>query len=144
MVTLLLTVSALYIVIFANVPLVGYSTFLDNFVFGMFVIQIVSSLLHVFYYGLTAKYHGYNSDQVARYLRNLIAFFLQLIGRTCVIPVAIAVFYACFLVDDGETDLTSSDKASHSLGVTAIVIAVIVSVGLIMFQMDELKHHCKK
>ena len=52
-VTLLLTISALYIVIFSSIPLVGIITSMDKFVFGMFLILIVSIICHVIHYGLT-------------------------------------------------------------------------------------------
>ena len=43
-VTLMLTLSALFIAIFGAIPLVGYPTILDKFVFTMFAILLVNLL----------------------------------------------------------------------------------------------------
>ena len=46
-VTLLLTISALYVSIIAGIPLVGYATNMDSFVFCMFIILLFAVLVHI-------------------------------------------------------------------------------------------------
>jgi hypothetical protein len=54
-VTLLLTVSALYVSIIQGIPLVGYATSMDTFVFAMFIILLFSVLLHILGHLMTKK-----------------------------------------------------------------------------------------
>ncbi len=54
-ITLLLSVSALYIVILGNIPLVGYLTNVDRFVFWMFLLLIVVVSMHQIYATMKQK-----------------------------------------------------------------------------------------
>lgn len=72
--TLLLTVSAFYIVIFANIPLVGNITYMDQFVFGMFLILIACIIMHTAYYGLT-RTHSDDIINFTGFVSRGISFF---------------------------------------------------------------------
>eukprot|EP01038_Epipyxis_sp_PR26KG_P010601 gene10601-14241_t len=60
-ITLILTVSALYVVVTSSIPLVGYTTDFDKFVFAMFSILSVSVLMHLFYLDLMKKHKKNNN-----------------------------------------------------------------------------------
>jgi hypothetical protein len=91
--TLLLSVSALYIVIFGNIPLLGYMTQFDKFVLGMFVLLTLCTFLHNLSWRLQSKSVKYPMRQ---FLLRLIEF----IGRISVIPIAIITFLVYFMQSD--------------------------------------------
>lgn len=84
-ITLLLSVSALYIVILGNIPLVGYLTNLDKFIFWMFLLLVIVVILHQAYATLYEKLDRWPLRIV--YLR-----LLECTGRTFVLP-AIILYY---------------------------------------------------
>ncbi len=80
-ITLLLAVSALYIVILANVPLVGYMTAIDRYVFMMFIVLTIATLIHQTYVTL--------SDKTDRWpLRIFYLRALETFGRVTIFPAA--------------------------------------------------------
>ena len=83
-------------------------------------------------------YKHHTKDNAVRYVRNLVAFLIQLTGRTTVIPIAIAIFFGCFLTDP------SNGKVSTGLGSFFLISSVIISIYLAMFSIPELKYHCAK
>ena len=85
-ITLLLSVSALYIVILQNIPLVGYLTLVDTFVFTMFILLVVVVCLHQVYATLYAKQDRWPLRIV--YLR-----LIEFTGRTVIIPFIIIYFF---------------------------------------------------
>lgn len=97
--TLLLAISALYIVILANIPLLGYLTAIDRYVFAMFLLLVISVILHQSYATINSKIEQWP-------LRILYMRLLETFGRVGVFPIAII----CFLVGidgiDKKTVLT--------------------------------------
>ena len=85
--TMLLSVSALYIVVFQNVPMIGYLTMFDKFVVFMFIIMFVCCLLHQWIIRLM------KDGKLEKWpLRSLLIRVLELIGRLGVIPVITALY----------------------------------------------------
>jgi hypothetical protein len=80
-ITLLLAVSALYIVILANVPLVGYMTAIDRYVFLMFIVLTIATLIHQTYVTLNEK-----TDRWP--LRIFYIRGLECLGRITIFPAA--------------------------------------------------------
>lgn len=83
--TLLLSVSALYIVIFSNIPLLGYLTSLDKFCFLMYFLLVVVSLVH----HIVSRMHE-KEDKWP--LRGLVLRVLEFLGRIAVIPLTTLSF----------------------------------------------------
>lgn len=90
-VTLLLAVSALYIVVFQNIPLLGYLTNFDKFVFFMFFLLFSSCVLHQ----LTVR--ALDNEKKARWpLRKIYIQSLELIGRVTFLPLSVAMYLYYF------------------------------------------------
>lgn len=84
-ITLLLSVSALYIIILQSIPLVGYLTDIDKYVFWMFLLLCIVVSLHQMYATLIEKVETWPLRQI--YLR-----IIEMIGR-CFVPLAIVVYF---------------------------------------------------
>lgn len=110
-ITLLLAVSALYIVILQSIPLVGYLTDIDKFVFWMFVMLCIVVAMHQVYATLVEKVHTWP-------LRKIYMRAIELGGR-CFLPPAI-VFYFLATIEFG----------SASLKTTFITVTILASIGL--------------
>ena len=91
-VTGLLAVAALYIGIVGAIPLVGYLTRLDHFMYAMFYIIFVNTGIHMIVVRLNAKEKGTNWP-----LRRLSVRVLEFVGRITMIPVIILTYVICFL-----------------------------------------------
>eukprot|EP01031_Cornospumella_fuschlensis_P035126 gene35126-42544_t len=88
-ITLLLAVSALYIVILGNIPLVGYLTAVDNYVFAMFIVLVVVCVSHQLHFTLSLKQD----------IWPLRIFYVRLIegfGRAVLIPYVLLFFVVDF------------------------------------------------
>jgi hypothetical protein len=88
-VTMLLAISALYIVVIQNIPMIGYLTKIDFFVIMIFVILFGCSVLHLFTLRLQSD------DKISKWpVRKFYIRFLEFIGRIFVIP----IITTCYLV----------------------------------------------
>eukprot|EP01031_Cornospumella_fuschlensis_P039969 gene39969-48689_t len=88
-ITLLLAVSALYIVIFQSVPMLGYLTVFDSFVLAMFGILFGAAILHSWLLRISKKREG----NAAR------DFTIRSVDAACrcsIIPVIVAVYFQLF------------------------------------------------
>ena len=88
-VTLLLAVSALYIVIFQNIPMVGYTTDFDSFSISMFVILFLCVVTHQFVFRLHRKDTRWP-------IRLLIARVIEFLGRIFLLPTVCLIYYLTF------------------------------------------------
>lgn len=111
-ITLLLSISALYIVILTNIPLVGYLTDVDNYVFWMFLLLICVIILHQIYATLYDK-------KTTWPLRLLYMRAIETIGRVFLIPFVL-IYFVLEIVDDG-----SSNMARLLLTAAVVFIAAI-------------------
>lgn len=87
--TILLAVSALYIVVFGNIPMLGYLTSFDTYVISMFFLLTCAVAIHQLNYRISEK-----ADR--RPLRYVIVRFLEFIGRVAIFPLAIIMFLVMF------------------------------------------------
>jgi hypothetical protein len=87
-ITLLLAISALYIVVFQNIPLLGYMTSFDKFSVAMFIILFLCSTMHQFVWSLAGKPRWPTRDLVVR--------LSELVGRVSVIPIIFIIFLFFF------------------------------------------------
>ena len=89
--TILLAISALYIVVFANVPMIGYLTKFDTFVVALFVILFGCCNLH----SLTIRFQ--KEGAFDKYpLRPLYLRLTEFIGRLFVIPITLYMYLSTF------------------------------------------------
>jgi hypothetical protein len=87
--TILLAISALYIVVFGNIPMIGYLTAFDKYVIGMFFLLTCAVAVHQFVYRVSAK-----ADR--RPLRLVLVRIVEFFGRVFLFPVAIIMFIIMF------------------------------------------------
>lgn len=90
-ITLLLSVSALYIVVFQNIPMVGTLTDFDVFILTMFFIMFACSMLHQFIVTLVQKQRQSEWPMRAVYIH-----LLEFVGRVMVLPVVIGFYMSWF------------------------------------------------
>eukprot|EP01033_Poteriospumella_lacustris_P013530 gene13530-9682_t len=124
-ITLLLAVSALYIVILQSIPLVGYLTDIDKFVFWMFVMLCIVVAMHQVYATLVEKVHTWP-------LRKIYMRAIELGGR-CFLPPAI-VFYFLATIEFGS----ASTKTAF------ITVTILTSIALLfgeLFGMRSSYYH---
>eukprot|EP01039_Chlorochromonas_danica_P002365 gene2365-2597_t len=84
-ITLLLSVSALYVVILSNIPLVGYLTHVDRYIFGMFILLVGCTVLHQAYATLREKVTIWP-------LRKFYMRLIEAFGRVLVVPITLFFF----------------------------------------------------
>jgi hypothetical protein len=90
-VTGLLAVAALYIGIVNSIPLVGYMTRLDDYMFMMFVIVFVNTIFHMMVVRLNVTEKGTNWP-----LRKLAVRVIELTGRLTMVPWIVLTYVVCF------------------------------------------------
>lgn len=90
--TILLAVSALYIVVFGNIPMLGYLTAFDIYIISMFFLLTCAVSIHQLNYRISEK-----ADR--RPLRYVIVRFLEFIGRVSIFPLAVILFVVMFPSD---------------------------------------------
>jgi len=89
--TILLSVSALYIVVFASVPMIGYLTTFDEFVIMLFALLFICVNLH----GFTIRMQ--HSEKLSKWpLRKFYIRFMELLGRTTILPITLAIYLRSF------------------------------------------------
>jgi hypothetical protein len=86
--TILLAVSALYIVVFGNIPMLGYLTLFDTYTLTMYTLLCIVVTIHQFVFRFQAK------DKWP--LRRLAIRSLETLGRIVIIPFATLTFYFQF------------------------------------------------
>jgi hypothetical protein len=112
-VTLLLSVSALYIVILSNIPLLGYLTDIDKYVFAMFLLLVLVVGIHQTHATLERK-----MDQWP--LRVVYIRMLDLFGRVALFPIVIGLY-------------TSQIRDSVSETAKPLLLSVACSVSAVIF-----------
>lgn len=113
--TLILAVSALYIVVFSTVPLVGYLTAFDKYFIFLFMLLTGSLTVHQIVSSLTAKKSQYP-------LRMFGARVLEFLGRVSIIPIALSLYCVNFDVwSAGPGDSMVVVVALSLLGYVALV-----------------------
>eukprot|EP01031_Cornospumella_fuschlensis_P035127 gene35127-42545_t len=88
-ITLLLAISALYIVILGNIPLVGYLTTVDSYVFAMFIVLVFVCVCHQLHFTLSRK-------QDIWPLRIFYCRAIEAFGRAVLIPYVMLFFVMDF------------------------------------------------
>eukprot|EP00981_Chlorochromonas_danica_P009428 scaffold2678_cov236-Ochromonas_danica.AAC.3 len=119
-ITILLSVSALYIVIINNIPMVGYLTTVDRFIFAMFLVLVLVVVVHQIYSTLQEKQDRWPLRLV--YLR-----ILECAGRTVVLPFVTAYFVFAMPSALG-------DSPSHEALRKAIFAIVVAGSGIIFLR----------
>jgi len=115
-VTMLLAISALYIVVIQNIPMVGYLTNFDLFVTVMFSVLFSCCILHL----LTVRLS--KLEKVQKWpLRMLYIRLLEMFGRVCIIPIIISCFFYDFR---GNYTLSTIFKISFSVSIFVIFVAM--------------------
>ena len=124
--TLLLTVSALYIVIFANIPMLGYLTAFDNFVLYMFGILFACVVIHQITSHISA-------NEITKHpLKQLLICFFELIGRCFIIPIIIGLFFQSFRI--------TYPLSAFIISIVLIIIYFIILIPKEFFKLNnELK-----
>lgn len=120
-ITILLAMSALYIVILSNIPLVGYLTNVDKFVFWMYFMLVLVAVLHQMYATLNEKLDRWP-------LRLMYLRVIELAGRVFVLP-AVSIYFAEYIP-------ISSDKSVPDL---IIILSTLVSFSILVRELFGLR-----
>ena len=129
--TILLSVSALYIVIFGNIPLVGYLTIFDSYMIGMYAFVALCVVLHQLTFRMTEKHEQWP-------MREIYTRVLDIFGRIFVLPVVVFTYYFMF------RDSFGTGKNSVVSILAAIVTIVCISGGLCTYfcNINEISSTC--
>lgn len=102
-ITILLAVSALYIVIFSSIPMLGYLTDFDNYIIAMFVMIVATIFLHQFTVRAMSKAEKYP-------LRLVMVRVLECAGKLLIIPGVYYFFVQSFPAfgTDSELDIMTA------------------------------------
>lgn len=109
--TLLLSVSALYIVVFGNIPMLGYLTTMDYFVLHMLILLVCLAAMHLVSEKLLSKRDRYP----------LRAFFVRLFeffGRAIVLPFVVLYYIIAFNSSTCTSQIIFSDSYTKSYNLT--------------------------
>ena len=101
-VTILLAVSALYIVIFDNIPMLGYLTRLDKYILNMFIMLVVA----VFSHQVVCVYDKRRQEENLP-LSGFLARAIETIGRGLIFPYVCITFETYLLLDNADEDMQS-------------------------------------
>lgn len=112
-ITLLLSVSALYIVILGNIPLLGYLTDVDKFVFAMFFLLVIIVAAHQWYITLRQKQEQWP-------LRLAVMRLIEVFGRTAMVP-AIVIYFMTHVYRQKES-------APSTVAVTTTILLVFSGI----------------
>ena len=91
--TVLLSVSALYVVIIGNIPLLGYLTLFDTWILNMFILLTLCVCLHQFVGRIIIKQNEWPFRKAA-------VRALEAVGRAGLIPSIMIMFYIAFSDDE--------------------------------------------
>ena len=90
-VTMLLAISALSIIVFGSIPMVGYLTTFDKFLTTMFVVLTGCCVLHLFTIRLRRE------DKLEKWpIRGIYVRLLECLGRTLILPIITLLYTASF------------------------------------------------
>jgi hypothetical protein len=112
-VTLLLSVSALYIVILSNIPLLGYLTDIDKYVFMMFLLLILVVGVHQAHSTLQSKIKQWP-------LRLIYVRLFDMMGRVALFPAVILIY-------------VSNIKQAFSPSAKQVVLALSFTAAAVIF-----------
>ena len=115
--TSLLAISALYIVIFGNIPLLGYLTTMDSFVVSMFVLLCVCIVAHQVTSVLSKKVDK-------RPLQVMAVRMIEYTGRVLTFPLSLIIFGVFFCTPLG---MSSSFITAVACVVGAVMVVISVS-----------------
>jgi hypothetical protein len=111
-VTLLLALSAMYLVIFQSIPMIGKFTRFDIFVLSMFVLLFTCCALH------QAVCTMIQSGKLDKWpMRRVYVRFLELCGRVIMLPFAVSLYIICFPKAVGVR--------SYAIAITTIVVFLV-------------------
>ena len=113
-ITILVSVSALYIIILQNIPMVGYLTKADRFIFWMFLLLILVVASHQIYATMQEKIDRWPLRLI--YLR-----LLEMMGRICV-PITIIFYF--------QATINYFVPASNVI----VTVVVVTLTGLLTFR----------
>lgn len=112
--TVLLSVSALYVVIIGNIPLLGYLTLFDRWILYMFLLLTACVCLHQFIGRIIMKKGDWP-------FRNPSVRVLEVIGRVGLIPAILTMFYVAFTSD-------TNDEWIEPLLFTSIPVFIMIAI----------------
>ena len=112
--TILLSVSALYIVVFGNIPLLGYLTSFDQDILAMFLILAINVVMHQLSYRLSIKTGKWP-------LRQFFIRLLEFFGRVTVIPVVLYLFTSMF-----ESNFVDNVDHASLIGLTVAMTIIFL------------------
>jgi hypothetical protein len=96
-ITLLLAISALYIVIFGSIPMLGYLTVFDEFCLMMYAMIFLCCLLHQVGVRMVQKIGGHSGEHLTHHpIRKLYVRGSEFVGRVTVIPLVLFTFFGLF------------------------------------------------
>lgn len=97
-ITLLLAISALYIVIFGSIPMLGYLTAFDRFCLMMYGMIFLCCMLHQVGVRMVQKFENSSSGKrvVVHPIRKLYVRGSEFLGRVAVIPLVMITFFSMF------------------------------------------------
>lgn len=124
---LLLAVSALYIVVFSTVPLLGYLTSFDRYFIELFILLTCCLATHQIVSSLNMKKDKWPTRRVA-------SRFLEYLGRLIVMPVAGFLYLYEF----------GFENFSPSMYISLLVIAVVYAITLSLRELPSLRAVCKR
>ena len=96
-ITLLLAISALYIVIFGSIPMLGYLTVFDEFCLMMYGMIFLCCLLHQVGVRMVQKIGGHTGEHLSIHpIRKIYVRGSEFAGRVTVIPLVMITFFSMF------------------------------------------------
>lgn len=130
-ITILLTISALYIVVFQNIPMIGYLTKFDTYVISLFLILFVCAIVHqqTCYLLKEDVYHKWPLRKI--YLRGL-----ECSGRVTIIPLLWILYSTMF----SSTIQTSALGMGWAMMVIFVISVLQHEYGLFIAAMNEVIH----
>ena len=97
-VTILLAVSALYIIIQQNIPFLGYLTKFDHVFFGYFVMIIILTFIHQIINVLALK----SDKDISKFI---LVVFIESVCRIFVIPIILLIFALTLETEDSSQNI---------------------------------------
>ena len=99
-ITILLAVSALYIVIFDNIPMLGYLTRIDKYILHMFLMLILAVFSHQAV--IVCDKHG---EEKCRPLSTFFSRLIEATGKFLIFPYVLVTFETYFLVGNPDANM---------------------------------------
>lgn len=112
--TILLSVSALYVVIIGNIPQLGYLTTFDTWIFTMFITLVVCVCAHQMVLVVQRKGNTWP-------MRTAMTRMIELAGRVILVPFTMIMYWQTFVVNP-----SSGITAGFYIGTCVIVISLFL------------------